>query len=211
GRAGPRRPRGPGAAGLAVALGGAVYEWGIAPVIAALATGLVTSASPPQREGLERVVELTRSFREQPTPELARSAQLSVASAISPNERLQYQLHPWTSYVIVPLFALANAGIHVTGGLLTRAVSSPVTLGIVVGYVVGKAVGMLGGEWLGSRSRLGGMRRTLSWPALAGGGTVAGIGFTVSLLISSIAFRGAHLEEAKVGVLVAAVLATFLA
>ena len=61
-------------------------------------------------------MELTRSFREQPTPELARSAQLGVASAISPNERLQYRLHPWTSYVIVPLFALANAGIHIDRG-----------------------------------------------------------------------------------------------
>ena len=156
-------------------------------------------------------MELTRSFREQPTPELARSAQLSVASAISPNERLQYRLHPWTSYVIVPLFALANAGIHVTGSLLGRAVSSPITLGIVVGYVVGKPLGILGAAWLASRPRLGGMRRTLSWPALAGGGTVAGIGFTVSLLISSIAFQGKLLDEAKVGVLAAAVLATLLA
>ena len=89
--------------------------------IAGLAVGLVTSAYPPARTDLERVTELTRSFREQPTPELARSAQLSVASAISANERLQYRLHPWTSFVIVPLFALANAGIHVNGQLLGDA------------------------------------------------------------------------------------------
>ncbi len=203
--------RRPAAAVLGVAAWVALNESGIDPVIAGLGVGLVTSAYPPQRSDLEQVVELTRSFREQPTPELARSAQLSVASAISPNERLQYRLHPWTSYVIVPLFALANAGIHVTGSLLGRAVSSPITLGIVVGYVVGKPLGILGAEWLASRSRLGGMRRTLSWPALAGGGTVAGIGFTVSLLISSIAFQGKLLDEAKVGVLAAAVLATLLA
>ncbi|MGZ6590046.1 MAG: Na+/H+ antiporter NhaA, partial [Solirubrobacteraceae bacterium] len=89
----------------------AMFKSGIDPVISGLAVGLVTSAYPPSREDLERVTELTRSFREQPTPELARSAQRSVLSAISPNERLQYTLHPWTGYVIVPLFALANAGI----------------------------------------------------------------------------------------------------
>ena len=94
--------------------------------------GLATSAYPPAREDLERATALTRSFREQPTPELARSAQQGVMSAISPNERLQYGLHPWTSYVIVPLFALANAGVHLTGGLLGDAVSSPITLGILV-------------------------------------------------------------------------------
>ena len=90
------------------------------------------------------MTELTRSFREQPTPELARSAQLSVASAISANERLQYRLHPWTSFVIVPLFALANAGIDLDGQLLGDAVTSPITLGILFGYVVGKPLGILG-------------------------------------------------------------------
>ena len=129
----------------------AMFKSGIDPVIAGLAVGLVTSAYPPSREDLERVTELTRSFREQPTPELARSAQQSVLSAISPNERLQYTLHPWTGYVIVPLFALANAGIHLSGGLLSDAVTSPITLGIVVGYVVGKPVGIMLASWIASR------------------------------------------------------------
>ena len=192
------------AAVLGVAVWVALYESGIDPVIAGLAVGLVTSAYPPGRAELERVTELTRSFREQPTPELARSAQLGVASAISPNERLQYRLHPWTSYVIVPLFALANAGIHLHGGLLSDAVTSPVTLGIFFGYVVGKPLGILTASWLASRPRLGGIRLTLSWPVIAGGAAVAGIGFTVSLLISSLAFHGRQLDEAKLGVLAAA-------
>ena len=102
----------------AVVIGAAVWvalnSSGIDPVIAGLAVGLVTSAYPPERSELEHVTELTRSFREQPTPQLARSAQRGLAYAISPNERFQYLLHPWTSYVIVPLFALANAGIHIT-------------------------------------------------------------------------------------------------
>ena len=196
---------------VAVALWIAMFKSGIDPVIAGLAVGLATSAYPPAREDLEHATALTRSFREQPTPELARSAQLGVLSAISPNERLQYGLHPWTSYVVVPLFALANTGIHVTGGLLGDAISSPITLGILVGYVVGKPLGILGASWLATRPLFHGPRRTLSWPALAGGGAVAGIGFTVSLLISSLAFHGEQLSEAKLGVLASAVVATLVA
>jgi protein-disulfide isomerase len=203
-----RRPAG---AALGVGVWIALHESGIDPVITGLVVGLGISAYTPLRADLERVTELTRSFREQPTPELARSAQQSVASAISPNDRLQYRLHPWTSFVIVPLFALANAGIHVDGDLLADAATSPITLGILVGYVVGKPVGILGSAWLGSRPWLGNLRRSLSWPVIAGGGTVAGIGFTVSLLISSLAFHGRDLEEAKLGVLGAAVVATLLA
>src|SRR3954454_3343802 len=86
----------------------AVRASGGDPVISGLAVGLVTGAYPPARADLEELTRLARSFREQPTPALARSAQLGVPPAISPNERLQYRLHPWTSFVIVPLFALAN-------------------------------------------------------------------------------------------------------
>jgi Na+/H+ antiporter NhaA len=185
----------------------AMYESGVDPVISGLAVGLATSAYPPARQDLERATELARSFREQPTPELARSAQQSVMSAISPNERLQYSLHPWTGYVIVPLFALANLGVHVTGRLLSDALSSPITLGIVVGYVVGKPLGIAGASWLASRPAVHGPRSPLSPPLLAAAGAFAGIGFTVSVLISSIAFTGERLDEAKLGALGTVVLA----
>jgi protein-disulfide isomerase len=89
-------------------------------------------------------------------------------------------------------------------------VTSPVTLGILFGYVVGKPLGILGATWLASRPWMGGLRRTLSWPTIAGGGAVAGIGFTVALLISNIAFEGRQLEEAKFGVLGAAILASLV-
>jgi Na+/H+ antiporter NhaA len=196
---------------VGVALWVALFKSGIDPVIGGLAAGLVTSAYPPTRENLERATALTRSFREQPTPELAREAQLGVLAAISPNERLQYSLHPWTSFVIVPLFGLANAGIHVTGGLISDAVTSPITIGILFGYVVGKPLGILGASWLATRPALHGPRSPLSWPSLAGGGAVAGIGFTVSLLISALAFHGERLSEAKLGVLASAVLAPLVA
>src|SRR4051812_9499902 len=202
--------RGPAAALTSVAMWVALLKSGIDPIIGGLLIGLVTSAYPPARTDLEQVTELTRSFREQPTPALARSAQLGVASAISPNERLQYRLHPWTSYAIVPLFALANAGVHLDAGLLGDALGSPITLGIVFGYVLGKPLGVLAGAALGRLAFLRGMRMGLSWPALSGAGTVAGVGFTVSLLISSIAFDGRRLEEAKISVVAAALIASLL-
>src|SRR3954469_4264656 len=202
----PTHWRARGCALLGVALWVVLYEAQIDPVIAGLAVGFALSASPPRRAGLERVVELTRSFREQPTPQLARTAQRGVASAISPNERLQHRLHPWTSFAIVPLFALANAGIHVDGDLLQRAARSPLTLGILFGYVVGKPVGVMASGTLAIRLGLG--PRRLTSPAIAGVGVVAGIGFTVSLLISSLAFTGGDLEEAKLGVLAGAIVAS---
>ena len=195
---------------LGLAFWVALYESGIDPVVAGLAVGLVASAYPPARTDLERVTEQARSFREQPTAALARSAQLSVASAISPNERLQYRFHPWASFLVVPLFALANAGIHLNGSLLGDAVGSPVTLGILFGYVAGKPLGILAVTWLASRPTLGGLRRALSWPVFTLGGAVAGVGFTVSLLISTIAFDGRRLDEAKLGVVGAAALASLL-
>ena len=197
--------------GLAVGIWIAMLKSGIDPVISGLAIGLATSAYPPSREDLERATALTRSFREQPTPELARSAQQSLQSAISPNERIQYDLHPWTSYVIVPLFALANAGIHLTAKLLSDAVTSPVTLGIALGYVAGKPIGVYAGTWLASRPSLHGPRSPISGPVLVAAGACAGVGFTVSLLVSSLAFTGERLDEARLGTLSTVVLAPALA
>jgi protein-disulfide isomerase len=203
----PRR-----ALGIALGFGVwlAMFESGIDPVISGLAIGLATSAYLPSRSDLAEVVELTRTFREQPTPELARAAQRSLVSSISTNERLQYELHPWTSYLIVPLFALANAGIHLSGGLLSAAYGSAVTLGILTGYVIGKPIGVVAGSWIASRPQLRGPRAPVSPPVLLAGGTFAGIGFTVSLLISSLAFRGRLLEEAKIGTLSTLVVAPVL-
>ena len=189
----------------------AMFESGVDPVISGLAIGLATSAYPPSRDDLERATALARDFREQPTPELARSAQRGVLSAISPNERLQYALHPWTSYVVVPLFALANAGVHISGGLLADAARSPITLGILVGYVVGKPLGIVAASWIVSRPALNGPRSPLSGPVLLAGGAVAGMGFTVSLLISTKAFSGQALDEAKLGALGTIIVAPIVA
>ena len=205
----PARLLGPTAAIFTAAIWVALHASGIDPLISGLAVGLLVSAYQPVREDLEQVVERVRSFREQPTPELARSAQRGVVSAISPNERIQYGLHPWTSFVIVPLFAIANTGVRIDGELLSRAATSPITLGIFFGYVVGKPLGITGASWL--LTRLRGVTPSVSLPVTFAGGVSAGIGFTVALLISSIAFDGDLLAEAKIGVLAAGVASAFLA
>ncbi len=188
----------------------ATMKSGIDPVVVGLVMGLMTWASPAARVDLERATDLFRLFREQPTPELARSAVTGLQSAISPNDRLAQLYHPWTSYLIVPLFALANAGIPIDMGFLGRAFTSPVTLGIVFAYVIGKPVGISGASWLVTKLSRGRVRPPVGWAAVLGGGMVAGIGFTVSLLIAALAFRGEALNEAKLGVLTAAFVSSAL-
>jgi Na+/H+ antiporter NhaA len=188
----------------------ALLKSGVEPVVIGLAMGLLAYAYPAPRSNLEQATERFREFREQPTAELARAARVELKSATSVNERLQQVFHPWTSYVIVPVFGLANAGIAIDGGFLARAFSSPITLGILVGYVVGKPVGILGTSWLVTRLSGGRLQPPVGWAAVAGGGTIAGVGFTVALLISTLAFDGAHLEEAKLGILSAALSAAVL-
>ncbi|MFD7894722.1 Na+/H+ antiporter NhaA [Streptomyces sp. NPDC059743] len=195
---------------LAAALWLAVLESGVDPIVTGLAMGLITSAYPAARSDLERASGLFRLFREQPTPELERSVRAGLATALSPNERLQRMYHPWTSYVIVPVFALANAGITISGARLADAFGSPVTLGILFGYLLGKPVGILGASLLTTRLSRGRLRPPVGWGATAAGGTIAGVGFTVSLLIATLAFHGTRLDQAKIGIL-AAVLCSFAA
>lgn len=192
---------------LGIAAWVALWESGVDPVVIGLVMGLLTSAYPAARGDLERATGLFRRFREQPTPELERSARLGLASAISPNDRLLRMYHPWSSYVIVPVFALANAGIRISGDELSQAFTSPVTLGIVCAFVVGKPIAVLTASWLTTRFSHGRLRPPVGWGAVAAGGTIAGAGFTVSLLIATLAFEGEQLENAKIGTLTALVCA----
>src|SRR5579862_1756762 len=188
----------------------AFFKAGVDPVVVGLLGGVIALAYPAQRPDLERASDLFRLFREQPTGDLARTARSALRTAVSPNERLQALWHPWSGYAIVPLFALANAGVHLSGGFLAQAYASPVTLGILLGYVFGKPIGIVGSTWVAARLTGGRLRAPVGWASVLGGGTIAGIGFTVSLLISSLAFHGTTLGEAKVGVLSAALLAAAL-
>jgi Na+/H+ antiporter NhaA len=199
---------------LYLLLGGAAWvafwESGVDPIVAGLVIGLMTCAYPAARLDLEQATDAFRMFREQPTARLAAEAREVVRGAISPNERLQDRYHSWTSYVIVPLFALANADIKITGSFLAHAYTSPATLGIMIGYIAGKPIGTAGGAWLVSKLTKGRLTPPIGWGAVVGVGAVAGIGFTVSLLIASLAFRGTVLAEAKLGILSGAIGAVLL-
>jgi protein-disulfide isomerase len=177
-------------------------------VITGLAIGLTAAAYTPARGDLEEASGLFRQFREEPTPDLARTAAVGLTRTLSPNDRLQRFYHPWTSYVIVPLFALANAGVVIDGEFLRRAATSPITLGIVLGYVVGKPVAVVSASWAIARLTHGRLQPAVGWASVAGSGTIAGIGFTVSFLIATLAFDGDDLAEAKIGVLAAAAIAS---
>jgi Na+/H+ antiporter NhaA len=141
----------------------AMFESGVDPVVVGVVLGLASIAYPAARPKLEHAAHLVRLFREQPTPELAHSASESVRTALSPNERLQQLYHPLSSYVIVPLFALANTGIPVNGHLLAQAYASPVMLGILLGYVLGKPIGIVSFTWAVTRLSRGQVRPPVGW------------------------------------------------
>jgi Na+/H+ antiporter NhaA len=189
----------------------ATLKAGVDPVVVGVLIGLQANAYPAVRADLERVTDLFKRFREQPASEHGRGAREAVRTALSPNDRLQELFHPLSSYVIVPLFALANAGVVIDGHLIAQAYASPLTVGIIVGYVVGKPVGITSFSWLVARLSRGRIHPPVGWASVWDGGTVAGIGFTVSLLIAALAFRGRALEEAKVGILTAGACASALA
>ena len=195
---------------MGVVIWAALLESGVDPVVAGLVIGLAGSAYTPSRDTLELASGLFRRFREEPTAEFARTASVGLTAALSPNARLQRFYVPWTSFLIVPLFGLANAGVPLSGDFLARAVTSPITLGIVVAYVVGKPVAVIAATWGVSRLSGGRIRPPVGWAAVAGSGTIAGTAFTVSLLIATLAFSGDELAEAKVGVLTASLLAVLL-
>ncbi|MCW2848573.1 MAG: Na+/H+ antiporter NhaA [Marmoricola sp.] len=125
--------------------------------------------------------------------------------ARSPAERLEHRIAPLSSAVAVPFFALLSAGVQLTGG--TALLGEPLVLGVVLGLVLGKPVGVLGGTWLITRFTRAELNEGLGWRDLAGVGVVAGVGFTVSLLVSDLAFTGSDREQAKTAVLLASLIA----
>jgi NhaA family Na+:H+ antiporter len=132
-----------------------------------------------------------------------RQAGVAVAEALSPVERLELLLHPWVGFAIMPLFALANAGVTLAGA----DIGQPVFVAIFVGLVFGKPFGVLAASWLAVRLGLAIRPHDLSWPLLAGGSLLTGIGFTMSLFIAGLAFAPEMLNTAKIGILSASVVA----
>ncbi len=157
---------------------------------------------------MARAQVLGGSFLLDPSPERALAAQAAVTEAVSPNERLQLRIQPWSSYVIVPLFVLANAGVVLTGETLAAAFVSPLTWGIIVGLTVGKLIGVTAGTWVALRTGIGRVPDTLRWGQLIGGAGLAGIGFTVALFVTELALDDEELvTDAKIGILTGSILA----
>jgi Na+/H+ antiporter NhaA len=194
---------------LVVVLWFATLESGLHASIAGMLAGLLIPAVSPTRSSVESAAQQFRAFRQSPMPEVQRAARASLNRAISVNERLQEVLHGWTSYVVVPVFALANAGVDLRGGLLGEALTSPVTWGVTLGLVVGKVLGIGLGGRAAVRFGWGRLPQGVGFGHLLAGGALSGIGFTVSLLIIGLAFEDERLQdEATVGVLLSVVLAS---
>jgi Na+/H+ antiporter NhaA len=196
---------------VVVVLWVATLESGLHASIAGMVSGLLVPALDPRRADVEEAATRFRAFRQSPMPDVQRAARRTLTRAISVNERLQEALHRPTSHVVVPVFALANAGVDLRGGVLADSLVSSVTWGIVVGLVLGKTVGIAVGAWSSVRLGWGRLPQGVGTGHTLAGGALSGIGFTVSLLIVSLAFESEALQEqARVGVLLSAVLASLL-
>ncbi len=207
-----RGGRGPVYATLSIIVWLAFLASGVHPTLAGVAIALLVPVYRPNRRDVEHALELARTFRQSPNTEYARAAANSLRESISINERLQSAYAPYVAYVILPVFALANAGVVVSPEILRAAVVSPLTWGIIVALVVGKFVGVFGSAAVMRMLRVGEFGPGLTLDRIAGGAALCGIGFTISLFIVDIAIDDAMAQnEARVGVLVASVIAFVLA
>jgi NhaA family Na+:H+ antiporter len=203
---------------LGLALWYATLEAGIHPTIAGVVLGLLTPAEPFQRPAAvsheaRRIADETSDEPASPDEDAYLWMRLSWLSkeAVSPLARVEHILLPWSSFVILPIFALANAGVSLSWAALGDVVTTRLGLGIVLGLVVGKLIGVLAGSIIAVRSGLGVLSPEVGWGDVAGMGATAGIGFTVALFIASLAFEGSDaLPVAKVAILVASSIAAAL-
>jgi Na+/H+ antiporter NhaA len=203
--------RGPAYAVFGFALWVALFGAGVHPTLAGVVVALLIPVFSPERQQVEQAVEVIRAFRQSPNSQYARAATRSLRQSISINERLQTDVGPFVSFVVLPLFALVNAGVRLDADGATAALRSPLTWGIVAGLVVGKFVGISGATWLMQRTGMGQLAPGLTLRRVTGGAALSGIGFTISLFIVDIAItEPARQDEARIGVLTASVVA-FLA
>jgi NhaA family Na+:H+ antiporter len=186
----------------------ATFESGIHATIAGVALGLLTPVRPFQdpavvsAEAIRTAAE-TDDHPDDPDADAESWRRLSSLSreAVSPLARVEEALHGWSSFVVLPIFALANAGIVLDGGSIDAAVDTPVALAVGLGLVLGKTLGLTAGVALATRLRLSSLPRGVTWLHVLGTGALAGIGFTVSLFIAGLAYSDPALEEgAKIGI-----------
>ncbi len=188
----------------------AFHGAGVHATIAGVAMGLLVPAVPMLDH--ETIGTQSEELLDVSSPRAAWTTSQLARHAVSRLEWIEHALHPWASLVIVPIFALANAGVTLTAGSLKDSLSSPVALGVVLGLVVGKTAGIAGASWVACRSGLAELPSEASWREVIATAALAGIGFTVSLFITGLAFGASSLgSEAKVGIFAASVAATGVA
>ena len=203
--------RGPAYAVLGFALWIALYMAGIHPTLAGVALALLIPVFAPERRQVEDAVEVIRAFRQSPNSQYARTATRRLRQSISINERLQTDVGPYVSFLVLPLFALVNAGVRLDAASLSAAARSPLTWGIVAGLVLGKFIGITSATWFMSRTGLGQLAPGLRLRRVAGGAALSGIGFTISLFIVDIAIsEPARQDQARIGVIAASIIAFIL-
>ena len=204
--------RGPVYATLAIIVWLAFLASGVHPTLAGVAIALLVPVYRPNRRDVEHALDLARTFRQSPNTEYARAAANSLRESISINERLQSAYAPYVAYVILPLFALANAGVELTPEILAGAMTSALTWGIVIGLVAGKFLGVFGSSAMLRLLKIGDFGPGLTLDRIAGGAALCGIGFIISLFIVDLAIDDEVAQnEARVGVLAASVLAFVVA
>ncbi|WP_235566613.1 Na+/H+ antiporter NhaA [Microbacterium sp. Root61] len=196
---------------LGAALWVAVLLAGIHPTLAGVAVALLIPVFSPRRTDVERTAVLSQAFRESPNPAYAAAVTRSLRDSLSINERVDAAWRPYVAYGVLPIFALANAGVHLSAETLRDAVTSPIAWGIVVALVVGKFVGITGATLLLRVLGKGQLAPGLGLHRIAGGAALSGIGFTIALFIVPIAITDPATQNiARVAVLAASVIA-FLA
>lgn len=192
----------------------AILESGVHATIAGVALGLLTPAVPLQRQVKPEEVVGTVVDPEDLTAANARRASLYVRESVSVAERMETLIHPFSSFIILPIFALANAGIELSGSAVSDAASSRVTLGIILGLVLGKTVGVSVATWIAVRSGISSLPRGVNWSQIVAVSMLAGIGFTVALFITGLAFEGDELAvldtQARMGILIASLAASII-
>jgi NhaA family Na+:H+ antiporter len=182
----------------------ALHESGIHATLFGVAMGLLAPTAPhlaEQEVDVDRLADVSTVAAVAETRAIARASTSTV-------EWLEHRLHPWSTFLVLPAFALANAGVHLSRSMLSEAASSRVTAGVVIGLVVGKALGILGASWLATRCGLAILPEGADLGAVAGVAVLAGIGFTVSLFVTELAFTDhAVADQARVGVFAASIVA----
>lgn len=182
----------------------ALHEAHVHPTLAGVAFGLASPVTPRRTQLVVDAVDVPDEVDYATAWDLTRRARESVSVV----EWLQHRLHPWSAFLIVPAFALANAGVPISGESVSEAVSSRVTWGVILGLVIGKAVGITAATRLAVALRIGALPRGMTWRYVTGAGMLGGIGFTVSLFVTELAFGESILaEDARLAVLVASLIA----